>query len=152
MVKNGQEFAPLDNVLMLAGCRINVSNRGYRIANCIFRLLILASYAFTCFAQVVVNNMPQEPQTFLFYADAIFGTIFMITMIRKRAALQTILTQVYFPSDSQRIGLRNHSRDFFFFILLFFLKSFVLLSIHLWCGEWWCIVVDTGRTYMVCNS
>ena len=147
------EFVPLDNVLMLAGCRIHIPNRGYRIANRIFMLLVFASYAFTCYAHLFVITMSDEPLTFLmFYADAIFGTIFVIIMIRKRKAFQSILSQAFLLSDPQRMILRNHSRCCMSLLLLTFFQSYVLMSIHLWRALWWHIVVDTVRTYMVFNS
>ena len=166
LVKKCKEFASLDFFLMLAGCRIHIPSRGYRIANLIFRLLVFVSYAFTCLVHVfaisksqepervfnVDRSMPQEPVTFAFYADAIFGTIFMITMIRNRNAFQSILSQAAFLSDSQRWELRFHSCFSVLLLLVHFLLYFVLVGTHLQKADGWHIVVDPVRTYMVFNS
>ena len=131
-----EEFAPLDLLLTPAGCRVNISRPVARILNRAMMLIMFTANMTTIISHYLLVDMAKEPlKVVTSLTDGLFGSAFMIIMIRSRLQIVHVLSQTSFLTPSQRRYLHRLAVFALVSRLLMLAQTAIEVTLHLLPGR-----------------
>ena len=147
-----KEFAPLDILLSVIGCRMFAETRGARIVNRVLLVLMLTACVAVFIESTIRINSSKEPLLLITaWSDAFFGSVFVAVMAMKRQRLRDVLLDSRFLSDNQRSSLWKHALSFLLLKVTISLESIVSLAFHLQNRTLDHILLDLLTSYTTLN-